>query len=307
MIYDFLVIGGGCAGLSAGMYAARLNMSSVVLAEMPGGLITTTHLVENWPGIKSISGPDLALQLMDHAKSFGVEVKSERVVEFEKAELSDGKDGFKVKTKGNEYEARTVLVATGTKHRKMDVPGEDELANKGVSYCALCDGAFFRDKPIVICGSGDSAAKEALLLAEYGSKVYVVSKYEKLKGEAPNVEGVEKNEKIEIIAPAKVSKILGEDSVTGVEIDNGQTLDCAAVFVAIGHIPLSELAKHAGVDLTERGEIKINRNSETSVPGIYAAGDVCDTAFKQAIVGSSEGVTAAYFASQYLKQQKNNG
>lgn len=299
MDYDFLVIGGGCAGLSAAMYAARLNLKSVVLAEMPGGLITTTHLVENWPGIKSISGPDLAMQLMDHAQSFGVEVKSERVAEVEKLETEDG---FLVKTARNQYTARTILIATGTKHRKMGVPGEDELANKGVSYCALCDGAFFKEKPMVICGSGDSAAKESLLLAKYASKVYIVSKYQELKAEAPNIERVNQTENIEIVAPTRVKEVLGSDKVEGVLLENGQKLDCAAVFVAIGHLPMSEVAKHLGVELTERGEIKINRKSETNIPGVFAAGDVCDTAFKQAIIGSAEGVTAAFFASEYLKQ-----
>jgi len=296
MVYDFLVIGGGCAGLSAGMYAARLNMSCVILAEMPGGLITSTHLVENWPGITEISGPDLAMKLMNHAKEFGVEVKSERVQTIEKGEL------FTVKTSRNEYQAKSILIATGTDHRKMGVPGEERLANKGVSYCALCDGAFFKEKPIMVCGSGDSAAKEAMLLSEYGSKVYLVSKYEELRGEEPNVKAVHANDKIEFVAPTQVKEILGKESVESVLLENGREIECSAVFVAIGHVPLSNLAKEIGAELNARGEIIINRRSETSVSGVYAAGDVCDTAFKQAIIGSAEGVTAAFFASEHLKK-----
>jgi thioredoxin reductase (NADPH) len=299
MIYDFLIVGGGCAGASAAMYAARLNMKCLVLAEMSGGLITTTHLVENWPGEISISGPDLAANLINHAKAFGVEMKSERVGEIKK----EGQF-FTVKTKRNEYQAKSVLIATGTKHRKMDVLGEERLANKGVSYCALCDGAFFKEQDIVICGSGDSAAKEALLLADYGRKVYLISKYEKLKGEAPNVQGVMNHPKIELVAPAKVAEIIGENSVEAVILEDGKRIDCKGVFVAIGHIPLSDLALELGVSLNEKKEIIINRRSETNVEGVYAAGDVCDTQFKQAIIGSAEGVTAAYFASEYVKNLK---
>ncbi|MBI4975419.1 FAD-dependent oxidoreductase, partial [Candidatus Peregrinibacteria bacterium] len=153
LTYDFIIIGGGCSGLSAAMYGTRLGLKTLTLAELPGGLITTTHLVENWPGIKTTSGPDLAIALLEHAKASGAEIKSERVVKVEK--LQDGK--FKVKTMSNEYESKTILFATGTKHKKLGAPGEKEFENKGVSYCALCDGAFFKNKIVCVVGGGDSA------------------------------------------------------------------------------------------------------------------------------------------------------
>ena len=178
-IYDLVIIGAGCAGASGAMYAARMNLRTVMIAELPGGLITTTHLVENWPGIKNISGPDLGCALLDHAVSFGVPLMNERVVEVKKAvsEPPAGKQsGYIVKTASNSYYAKTVLFATGTKHKTLDVPGEKEFTNKGLSYCALCDGAFFKGKPVALVGSGDSAPKEALLLGKYCGNYFLVRK-----------------------------------------------------------------------------------------------------------------------------------
>ena len=163
-IFDFLIIGAGCAGASGAMYASRLNLKSVMIAEMPGGLITTTHLVENWPGIKSISGPDLASSIMDHATSFGVPLKNETVLDIEAVPISEEleqagkKPGFVVRTASNQYLTKTILFATGSHHRKLGLPSEEQFENRGVSYCALCDAAFFKNKPVAVVGSGDSAA-----------------------------------------------------------------------------------------------------------------------------------------------------
>lgn len=302
-IYDFLVIGAGCSGASAAMYATRLNLKTLMIGELPGGLITTTHLVENWPGEKSISGPDLAMKLVDHATSFGVEMKSERVTEIRKAveNPAEGQQsGYVVKTGSNEYKAKTVLVATGTKHRKLGAPGEEEFENKGVSYCALCDGAFFKEKVVCVVGGGDSAAKEALLLSQHASKVYIFVRRDVLRAEPVNADRVEANDKIEVKFQAEVEEILGADKVQKVRLKSGEDIDMDAVFVAIGHIPLSDIAVGVGVELNDHKEIKINRNSETNVPGIYSAGDVTDTQFKQAITGSAEAVTASFWAFDYI-------
>ncbi len=302
-VHDLIVIGAGCAGASAGMYASRLNMKTAMIAEMPGGLITTTHLVENWPGIKSISGPDLAMSLVDHATSFGAEMINEKVNEVSPAvdSRTDGKKtGYKVKTGNNEYLAKTVLFATGTEHKKLGAPGEKEFENKGVSYCALCDGAFFKDKTVCIVGGGDSAAKEALFLAEHAAKVYIFVRKDILRAEPVNAERVKKNDKIEVKFGTEIAEIKGSDKVEKVVLKSGEEMQMDGVFLAIGHNALSKVAEELGVELNDRKEIKINRHSETNLPGIYAAGDVTDTVFKQAITGSAEAVTAAYFASQYV-------
>lgn len=303
LVYDHVIIGAGCAGASGAMYAARMNLKTVMIAELPGGLITTTHIVENWPGIISISGPDLATNLLQHAQAFGVELKNERVIEIAKtiANPAVGKQtSYTVKTASNTYYAKTVLIATGTKHKTMDVPGEKEFTNKGLSYCALCDGAFFKGKTVAIVGSGDSAAKEALLMSEYCPKVYIFVRGKILKAEPVNFDRVQKNSKIEVIYGDTVAEVMGTKSVEKVKMVSGREIELQGLFVAIGHNALSELAEKLGVTLNDKKEIMINRQSETNLPGIFAAGDVCDTRFKQAITGSAEAVTAAFYASEYL-------
>ncbi len=301
-IYDLIIIGAGCAGASGAMYAARMNLKTLMIAELPGGLITTTHIVENWPGIKSISGPDLASALVDHATSFGVPLANERVIDIEKAVAPEGKmAGFILKTASHTYKTKTVMFATGTKWKKLGVPGEDELANKGVSYCALCDGAFFKNKVVAMVGSGDSAAKEALLLSEFCPEVHLLIRGDKLKAEPVNFDRVmAKSDKIKVRYNTQIKEIVGEKSVEKVILKNDEELAVQGVFIAVGHIALSDLAFNIGVELNPMGEIKIDRKSKTSVPGVFGAGDVCDTVFKQAITGAAEAVTAAYFAFDYI-------
>jgi thioredoxin reductase (NADPH) len=303
--YDFLIIGAGCAGASGAMYASRLNLKTAMVAEMPGGLITTTNLVENWPGIKSISGPDLAASIVDHAVSFGVDMKNEKVLEVEMVSLSEEeasagkKPGFIVRTSSNQYLAKAILFATGGTHRKLQVTGEEEFENKGVSFCALCDGAFYRGKTAAVVGSGDSAAKEALLLAEQAAKVYVISRTH-LHPEPVNLQRVKNNPKIELLDNAEIEEILGDEKVKSIKMKDGKEIPVDGIFVAIGLVPHSELADRLGVKLNEKREIIINRNSETNIAGVFGAGDVCDSRFKQAITGSAEAVTASFWAYEYL-------
>ncbi|PIR55184.1 thioredoxin-disulfide reductase [Candidatus Peregrinibacteria bacterium CG10_big_fil_rev_8_21_14_0_10_36_19] len=302
-MYDFLIIGGGCSGLSAAMYGTRLGLKTLTLAELPGGLITTTHLVENWPGIVSTSGPDLASALLTHAQATGAEMKNERALSIEN--LSDDKcTKFKVKTASGEYDAKTLLIATGTKHKRLNVPGERELENRGVSYCALCDGAFFKNKVVCIVGGGDSAAKESLFLAEHAEKVYIVVRKDILRAEPINAKRVEQNPKIEVLYNTQIEEIVGNDKVEKVRFKDGKELELSGVFVAIGHDAQTELAKNLGVELNNKSEIIINRKTETNIPGVFAAGDCCDTEFKQAITGSAEAVTASYFAYHLVTSQE---
>jgi thioredoxin reductase (NADPH) len=300
MAYDMIIIGSGVAGLSGAMYAGRMGMKVLVLGEMRGGTITTTNIVENYPGFKSIGGFELAQKLEEHAKAYpSVEVKDEKVAKIAKTGAE-----FTVKSDAGEYASKTILYATGTEWKKLGCKGEKEFANKGVHYCALCDGAFYKGKRVAVIGGSDSAAKDALALTEWAEKVYMIYRGEKIRPEPINYDRVAKNPKIEIIYNTNVVEILGEKKVGSVRLDkpynNSDVLPMDAVFVAIGHLPLSALAKEAGVEVDGKGYVKISRNSETSVPGFFAAGDVTDTRFKQAIVGVGEAVEAVYSAYLYI-------
>jgi thioredoxin reductase (NADPH) len=302
-IHDTVVIGGGVTGSSAGMYAARFNLDVVVYAEQPGGLITTTNLVENYPGIKSITGPDMGMVFMEHAMESGAKFEYDRIANVEKIEL-EGKPIFKllVGSALKEVYAWTVVLATGTKHKYLGAPGEKEYSAKGVTYCALCDAAFFKEKTVVVVGGGDSAAIDANILAQHVAKVYVMVRGDKMRAEPVNIERIQSNPKVEIMYQTEIAEIQGDDQkVTQVLLKDGKTLPVDGVFVAIGWTPMSDLAKQVGADLDERGEVIVTREAETNVPGFYAAGDVTDAKFKQAIIGAAEGVYASVAAYNYIQ------
>lgn len=295
---DTIIVGGGPAGYSAAIYAARFRLSIKLFAETPGGLITTTHMVENWPGIPMISGWDLMQRFHEHLESVQVPVCQERVTKVSR----DGKL-FVVETDaGTTVAGKTLVLGTGSIHRHLDVPGEKEFANRGVSYCATCDAALYREKVVAIVGGSDSAAKEALLLSEYASKVYILYRKDKLRAEPINNERVAQNPKIEFVPNVNVTEIRGEQFVTSVLLDTGTELPLDGVFIAIGHLPQNEFAKALGVELEENGEIKIDRLARTNVPGVFAAGDVANSPFKQAITGSAEGVAAAFSAYDFVRK-----
>ncbi|RLG19926.1 thioredoxin-disulfide reductase [Candidatus Micrarchaeota archaeon] len=301
--YDVAIIGGGVAGFGAALYTGRFALKTILFSETRGGAIVLTAEVENYPGLEKNTGTELAEKIMKHAEKFGAEIKDERVENVEK----EG-EKFKLKTKAGEYTAKTLIFATGTTWKKLGVPGEKEFANRGVHYCALCDGAFYKGKIIGVVGGGDAAAKEALLLTKFAKKVYMFVRKDKLRAEPINLERAEENEKLEIITGVNVKEIKGEGKVTHVvldrEVEGSKEFKLDGLFVEIGHIPLSKLAKGLGVELNEKGEIVVNRNAETNVKAVYAAGDVVDSKFKQAITGVAEGVTAAYSAYQYLEGRK---
>src|SRR3989338_3690081 len=302
-----IVIGAGCAGYSAAIYAARFNMSVLVIGKLRGGLITTTHLVENYPPLGSVSGPDMMDQFEKHVRMFDIPI-----LEDEALDVGSKAPCFKVTTKRNgEFVGKTIVFATGTEHKKLGVPGEKELANHGVSYCATCDAAFFKGKTVCVVGGSDSAAKEALLLTEHSKKVYIIYRGEKIRPEPVNgliVDERVKNGKMEIINNTNVTEINGAKIVESVTLDkpyNGSDkLALDGVFIEIGGIPQSGMAQKLGVKLNDKGEILIDREARTNVEGVYGAGDVCDTRFKQAITGAAEGVFAAFSAYTYLGGKK---
>jgi thioredoxin reductase len=268
-----------------------------------------------------LSGAELGKKLEEHARSYDlVEIKTEEALEINssgtKSQASSVKDAerkdknyFIVKTKKGEYEGKTLLFATGTKWRKLDVKGSNELENKGVNYCALCDGPLYKGKIVSVVGGSDSAGKDALVLSKHAKKVYIIYRGEKIHPEPANLEKIENAGNIEIINNANVKEVFGKDKVEGVILDrdfNGSNeLKLDGVFVAIGHEVLSDLAEKLGVEVDEKKEIKINhKTSETNIPGVYAAGDVTDKQFKQLITGVADACTAAYSAYEYLGKEK---
>ena len=309
--FDFIIIGAGGAGLAAAMYGARLGLKTLCLGashgtELPlGGVITTTNVVENYPGFIRLTGTELADKLREHAQSYDlVTLKEEKAESVEKKEKH-----FQVKTSEETYIGKTIMFATGTKWRKLDVPGSKEYENKGVAYCALCDSPLFKNKVVAVVGGSDSAAKDAMVLAEHASKVYIIYRGEKIRPEPINYERILKNKKIEIINNTNVVEVKGKQFVDHVVLDKPykgkNELELQGVFVAIGHIIISDLAKTIGVKTNEKGEIILDhKTSETNVPGVFAAGDVTDKPFKQLITGVADGCTAAFSAYEYIS--KNN-
>ncbi len=302
-MYDVIIIGAGCTGFAAAMYSGRFNLKTLVIGDLMGGLITWTDIVENYPGFKKLTGQELVDRIREHALEYNIEVIEAKVDKVEKT-----KNGFKIYSGSSQFETKTVIFATGTEVRKLNVKGEAEFSSKGVHYCALCDGYAYQDKIIAVVGGSDSAAKDALVLTNYGKKVYIIYRGEKIKPEPVNYQRILKNKKIEIINNTNVLEIKGKNKVESAILDasykNSKELKLDAVFVAIGHLPISNLAKSLGVKLNKDGEIIINRESKTNVPGVYAAGDVVDTKFKQAITGVAEGVSAVYSAYQFINNQE---
>jgi thioredoxin-disulfide reductase len=298
MPYDMIIIGGGCAGLGASIYASRYQMKVLILSDTLGGTITQTHLVENYPGFTSVSGQELANHLTEHAKANDVEMKIGNRV----SSVTKEGDIFKIAYGQETFEAMSVLVATGTTYRKLGVPGEEEFSSRGVSYCATCDAGFFRSKDVIMVGGGDSAVKESLILAEHAANVTIVYRKDKFtKAEPINLKRMEATPNISAKFNTNVVEILGEQTVTGVKLDTGEEMAVQGVFIEIGRIPLTDFVNELGVEKNQKGEIVIDTMSRTNIPGFYAAGDVSNTEWKQAIVSVSEGTKAAYSAFEHTR------
>ena len=305
ILYDTIIIGTGVTGLASAMYAARLGLKTLIIGEVPGGTIALTGTVENYPGFVSIDGQELAQLMENHAMDYDVDALIDIV---EKISVK-GKEMFTAHLEKKAFNSKTIIFATGTKVRKLGVPGEKEFFGKGVYYCALCDAHHVKNKIIAVIGGGDSAVKEANLLTEYAKKIYIINNEEKLHPEFSNSKKLQehiKQGKIEVINSIEVKEIKGQGHVEKIVFNKpykGSTeLKLEGVFIYIGLIPLSKLAGDAGISLNSKGEVIINQNSETNIPGFYAVGDVTNTGLKQAIIGVSQGVTAAYNAYRYINQ-----
>jgi len=301
-MYDVTIIGGGVAAFAAGLYAGRFRLRTLVIGEKLGGTVLLTNEICNYPGFETITGLELFRRIKDHATGYGIEVLEKRAEAVEKDQ-----GGFKVTTDGQSHQTRTLIFATGTRVRKLGVPGEQEYAGKGVHYCALCDGAFYQDQVIAVVGGSDSAATEALLLAEYGREVYIIYRRQKVRAEPVTLERVRQNKKIEVINNTNVTQIKGEQFVTAVVLDRpyrgSNELALDAVFIQIGQIPLSDLAVSLGVLTNENKEIITDKDARTNIPGVFACGDVTASEFKQAITSVAQGVTAAHSAYRHITSE----
>lgn len=300
-----VIIGTGCAGLTAALYTARANLAPLVLTGvMPGGLLTTTSIVENFPGFpEGVDGFELMQRMQKQAERFGARVKFGTV---EQVDVS--KRPFKLLVDGDPVEAETIIIATGAGHKHLGVPGEEILEKKGVTYCATCDGALpmFRNQPLVVVGGGDSACEEATYLTRFASTVYLVHRRDTLRASKIMADRTLANPKIKPVWDSVVTEVLDpkQDKVTGVRLKNVKTgaesvLDCAGVFVAIGHVPNTQLFQGV-VDMDENGYIIPTRGSETKVPGLFVAGDCSDHVYRQAVTAAGMGCAAAIDAERFL-------
>jgi thioredoxin reductase (NADPH) len=301
-----VIIGSGCAGWTAAIYTARANLNPLLITgQQPGGLLTTTSSVENFPGFRNgIEGTDLMTEMQEQSVRFGTRIQYlSRVdsVDFSSSPL-------KLTVDGKVIETRSVIVAVGAGHRHLGVPGEHELENKGVTYCATCDGALpiFRNKPLVVVGGGDSACEEAMYLTRFASQVYLIHRRDSLRASRIMAERTLANEKITPVWNSVVEEVLdvSQDKVTGVRLKNtvtgeATTLDCAGVFVAIGHTPNTQIFQNQ-LTMTEAGYILLGEGSRTNVRGVFAAGDCADSVYRQAITAAGMGCAAAIDAERYL-------
>ncbi len=299
--YDVIIIGGGPAGLSAGIYAKRFGIEPLVIAKESGGLMATAPLLENWPGEKSITGAKLAQKMEKQARKLKVKVVADAV-----EKVTTGADGkkFEVQAVEKAYSGRTLILATGTKHKRLGAPGEAEFEGKGVSYCATCDGPLFANRTVAVIGGGDSAVKTALLLAGIASKVFLIYRGGALKCDAFNKDSVCSHEKVKVIYDTNITKILGDKLVNKIELDkpyeSSAQLAVDGIFISVGHTPQSELAAALGATLNDKAEVIVDKVGKTAVPGLFAAGDVTDFGFKQAVTAASQGATAAREAYDYV-------
>jgi thioredoxin reductase (NADPH) len=301
-IYDVLIIGAGPAGMTAAVYTSRANLSTLMLERgIPGGQMANTEEIENYPGFEHILGPDLSTKMFDHAKKFGAEYAYGDVTE-----IIDGDEFKTVKAGSKEYKARAIILTTGAEYKKMGIPGENELGGRGVSYCAVCDGAFFKGKELVVVGGGDSAVEEGVYLTRFADKVTIVHRRDKLRAQKILQDRAFANDKIDFIWNHTVKEINDKDGKVGsvtlvsTEDESEREFEAGGVFIYIGMLPLTKPFESLGI-LNELGYIETNEEMETSVPGIFAAGDVRDKTLRQVVTATGDGSIAAQSVQHYVE------
>ncbi|NHM32366.1 thioredoxin-disulfide reductase [Neobacillus terrae] len=303
-IYDVIIAGAGPAGMTAAVYTSRANLSTLMIERgVPGGQMANTEDVENYPGYESILGPELSTKMFEHAKKFGAEYAYGDI-----KEIIDNGDYKTVVAGSKQYKAYSVIISAGAEYKKIGVPGEKELGGRGVSYCAVCDGAFFKGKELVVVGGGDSAVEEGVYLTRFASKVTIVHRRSELRAQKILQDRAFANEKIDFIWNHTVKEIDGEGkvgSVTLVSTENGEETEFKAdgIFIYIGMIPLSKPFESLGIT-NENGYIETNALMETKVPGIFAAGDIREKTLRQIVTATGDGSIAAQSAQHFVEELK---
>ncbi|MEK3887901.1 thioredoxin-disulfide reductase [Bacillus sp. FSL K6-3431] len=301
-IYDVIIVGAGPAGMTAAVYASRANLSTLMIERgMPGGQMANTADVENYPGFEHILGPDLSTKMFEHAKKFGAEYAYGDI-----KDVIDGKEFKIVKAGAKEYKARAIIITTGAEYRKMGIPGEQDLTGRGVSYCAVCDGAFFKGKELIVVGGGDSAVEEGVFLTRFADKVTIIHRRDELRAQKILQDRAFANEKVNFIWNHTVKEINEKNgkvgSATIVSTETGEETEFAAdgAFIYIGMDPLTKPFTHLGIT-NEAGYIVTNENMETNASGIFAAGDVRDKLLRQIVTATGDGSIAAQSAQIYIE------
>ncbi|MCM2675635.1 thioredoxin-disulfide reductase [Alkalicoccobacillus plakortidis] len=301
-IYDVIIAGAGPAGMTAAVYTSRAQLSTLMLERgVPGGQMANTEEVENYPGFDHILGPDLSTKMFDHAKKFGAEYAYGDI-----KEIIDEGDTKRVIAGSKEYRAKAVIVTTGAEYKKIGVPGEKELGGRGVSYCAVCDGAFFKNRELVVIGGGDSAVEEAVYLTRFASKVTVIHRRDELRAQKILQQRAFDNDKVEFIWNHVVTDIQEDGGKVGsVKLKNTKTDEVSefkadGVFIYIGLLPLNESVKNLGI-LNEEGYIVTNEEMETKIPGIFAVGDVREKSLRQIVTATGDGSVAAQNVQHYIE------
>lgn len=300
-MYDIIIVGAGTAGLSAAIYGVRAGKSVLVLeANVYGGQIINTPEIENYPGIKNISGFEFATTLYEQAKELGAEIKIEKVLEIINQQ---GKNKVVV-TERNNYEAKSVILATGAKNRPLGLEKEQELVGRGISYCATCDGAFFRGKEVAVNGGGSTALEDAIFLSSYCSKVYIIHRRDTFRGESKHVTDLQKKDNVVFVLNSNITELLGEEQLEGVKVKNKETneetiLRISGLFIAIGQVPENSSFSNV-VDLDKGGYIKATEDCKTTGDGIFVAGDSRTKAIRQLTTAASDGAIAGLAACEYI-------
>ena len=301
MVYDLIIIGAGPAGITASVYAARKRMNFLVISRDIGGQTAWSGDIENYTGYQFVSGPELTAKFEEHMRKYKVELREdEEVLALEKED-----NIVVVKTDKGSYQARTVIIASGKKSRELGVPGEEEFKNRGLTYCATCDGPLFAGKDVAVIGGGNSALDAAIQLIKIAGRIYIINAAPELTGDSIMQEQVRENEKVSIFNNTRVSAVVGDKLVSAIKIKTGdkeQALNVQGVFVEIGLIPNSGFAKE--IKKNEQGEIEVDNYNRTNISGIFAAGDVTDVPEKQIIIAAGEGSKAALSAFRYLIQNR---
>ncbi|RLG13413.1 MAG: hypothetical protein DRN66_04215 [Candidatus Nanohalarchaeota archaeon] len=305
--YDLAIIGSGCSGLTSGLYAGRYKLNTIIIGSFFGGVIVEAHDIENYPGFVSINGMELMKKFRESVDLLNIPILSKEIVSVKKC-----KDRFCITMDDKkQIYANAVIVACGTKKRKLSIEGEKKFSGKGVSYCATCDAPIFANKNVAIIGGADSACQAALLLSEHAKQVYQIYRGPKLGGEPINIDHVLKNKKIEVIYNTNAIKFNGTNLLESIELDreyNGsKKLDVEGVFIEIGAVPSIYFLDDLDLKLTEKKEIKVDKYCNTNIEGLYAAGDVTDTPLRQLVTACGQGAIAALSAYKYILKNKHSG